>query len=355
MYPSFSVEQLQTICQKHTETIVRESNSGALLFAAYGARLLGLYPEKNGENLLWTYRNLEESFQSGQWMVGGERLWIAPERAFYYENPRDFEGFHVPASIDPGDYSRSDDLVFTNEFPALNYLTNETYDGSTARRSFRLIDDPYQTGLAFAGVAIDDAVALSAPDIPMCAWSLAQVYTCGPDRPATALFPIKPGAGLLSYFNPIPGARADVQNGYARFLIDANEVYKLAIRPEDMRFDNPCKALYLRPAQTGDRWSCLIKRTDDMPRSQQECVDSARENPEGPMGAIQSYNNGPGFSAGDDMPFGEVELQLSTGVTRDGKTVSQASHELLGYTGSFEEILALAQTALAIDNPPALY
>ncbi len=355
MYPSFSFEELKTLTQRHTESYTRESKTGALVFSLYGARLLGLFPEKNGENLLWIYNRLEDSMKTGQWMVGGERLWISPERAFYYENPRDFEGFHVPASIDPGDYAAAGDLSFINEFPALNYLTNETYDGSVAQRSFRQIEDPYNTGFAYAGVGIEDSVALTSTDVTMCAWSLAQIYTCGPEKPGTALFPIKPSASVLSYFNPIPADRASVHDGYARFVIDANEVYKLAIRPEDIRFDNPVKAVYLRPSMNGDTWTCLIKRSNDLPESQAQCVDVPRDNPEGEMGAIQSYNNGPGFTGGDDVPFGEIELQFSKGHNEDGKTVSRASHELLGYVGTRTEMIALARQALDIEQEPALY
>jgi hypothetical protein len=53
--------------------------------------------------------------------------------------------------------------------------------------------------------------------------------------------------------------------------------------------------------------------------------------------------------------FGEIELQLLKGVTNGNKTVSTATHELLGYIGRKEEIEEVAKSALAIDTVPELY
>ncbi|MFW5775066.1 MAG: hypothetical protein ACOCW2_02150, partial [Chitinivibrionales bacterium] len=68
-YPSLSLEQLKVITAKHSDVIVSETASGAMLFTTYGARLLGLFAEKNGHNLLWVYAGLEQSMSSGQWLT----------------------------------------------------------------------------------------------------------------------------------------------------------------------------------------------------------------------------------------------------------------------------------------------
>ncbi|MFP4416951.1 MAG: hypothetical protein ACLFSB_06740 [Chitinispirillaceae bacterium] len=354
-YPSFSLEQLKAVTAKHSDIIISETDSGALLFTTYGARLLGLFPERNGHNLLWVYAHVEESMRTGQWLTGGERLWIAPEKYFYYENPRDFEGFHVPAGIDPGSYAHLADLTFGNEFSVLNYSTNETYDECIQKRVFSQLEDPYQTGLAYAGVSITDMVSFPAPDLDIAAWSLSQVYTCGPERNGTVLFPMKSSGRILSYFSPIPPDRAEVCNQYGRFKIDSNAWYKMAIRPEDTKEDNPCKLVYVSPDPTTDAWHCLIKRSDDIPLTQDQCVDAPRENPQGEKGAIQSYNNAPGYTGTDTVLYGELELQLKKGASGNGKTVSEATHELLGYTASKEDILSLAKKALGTDSIPELY
>ncbi|MBD3316089.1 MAG: hypothetical protein GF344_09900 [Chitinivibrionales bacterium] len=354
-YRTFSFDELKEIVGRRSEIVIQESATGALLFSAYGGRLLGLYPKRRGHNALWVYEGIEEAMSGQQWMIGGERLWIAPERDFFYENPRDFEGFHVPAGIDPGEYQKLGDTVFENIFSLLNCARNETYDNCQARRIFTPVNDPFESRLAFAGVEIKERLMITTPNLTMAGWSLAQVYTCGAERPGTVLFPVTSDAQMLSYFEPIPRDRAEVLNGYARFRIDGAAVYKLAIRPQDIIWDNPVKAVYVTPAPDGDDWQCTIKMTDDIPQSQEECVDVARANPGGPKGAIQSYNNGPGFSGGDQIPFGEIELQLNRGLFDSSTSTSTASHTLLGYAGSKEEILALAGRALRIDGTPEVY
>jgi len=352
---NFTFQELKSLIETNTQIIVKESNTGLLLFSVYGARLLGLFPLKNENNVLWVTDNIVESIQKGQWMTGGERVWVSPERSFFYENPRDFIGFHVPAGIDPGEFDITGDLCFTNRFSLLNCEKNETYDNCLTQRSFSLIDDPFQTQLPYAGVTIQESIRIPQTHLPMCAWSIAQVYTCGTNNPGTALFPIRPGGTIVPYFNQIPDSRAYVKEGYARFKIDAQSIYKLGIQPEDMIFENEVKAVYISPCPHNESWFCIIKRSNDMPRSQIECVDVARDNPSGPKGAIQSYNNGPGFSGGNNVPFGEIELQLSTGKTIGEFTISEASHQLLSYYGTKNEMLELAKHALLLNVIPEIY
>lgn len=354
-FPTTKLEEITKITKKHTKVVTKETTNGTLVFTEYGARLLGLFPNNKLPNLLWVDSKLDEKMAEGNWMIGGERLWIAPERNFFYENPRDFDGFHVPAEIDPGEYDQIDELTFESNFALLDYHTNETFDNSIARRQFQVINDPYNTGLDFAGVQIKDLLSISSPNMTMCGWSLAQVYTCGKGKPGTALFPIKPSGKILSYFSPIPSTRASVEQGYAKFLIDSAEIYKFAIMPEDMVFSNPIKAVYVSPFPNSKEWFCIVKRTDDMPRSQAECVDIARDNPNGPRGAIQSYNNGPGFGGGEVIPFGEIELQLNKGAFVNNRTISMAIHDILGYAGKKEEILGLAMKLLRSQEIPKIF
>ena len=355
-YPTFSLDQLDKTAEQHTDVDILEMGNGAALFTEAGARLLGLFPHADLPNTLWTSEQLGSFLARREWLIGGERLWIAPERHFFYENPRDFEGFHVPAGIDPGNYERLAHCTYENTFSLIDLHSNTPWDNSRMLRSFTPLADPYHTGLAYMGVAANDTVEINGPGAHFCAWSLTQVYSCGPGKAGTAFFPVADTAQLISYFEPVPPRYATVhKEGYASFRIDANAIYKIGIRPEDMRFDNLCKALYLSPFPGSKKWFCLIKRSDSMPRSQAECVDIARSNPEGPMGAIQSYNNGPDFRPDIECPFGEIELQLQKGRDEGGKSVSKAHHELLSYAGTKAQMLDLAQTVLGLQAPPSAY
>jgi hypothetical protein len=355
-YRSFPLRDLQNAVAPYTESTVKETQSGNVLTTTYGARLLGLYPRRDGLNTLWIFEDIEKEMKLQQWLVGGERLWIAPEREFYYENPRDFDGFHVPAGIDPGNYQMLGEMVYENIFSLLNCARNETYDNCLARRTIKLIEDPFQSGLEYAGVEIAEMLMITKPNLNMSAWSIAQVYSSGPEKPGTAFFPVREGAHPLSYFSPIPQDRVSVNGTCARFKIDGEEIYKLGIKPEDMDFDNPVKAVYVSPWPQGDDWFAVIKVSDDMPRTQEECVDIPRGDTSGPKGAIQSYNNGPDFSDEiENAPFGEIELQLNCGLFDTSTTTSTGTHKLLSYAGSKEQILNLAAEALRLDSTPELY
>ncbi len=359
-YRTFSFQELKVITERYTNIIVKKNENGVMLFTQQGARLLGMFPDSEGDNVLWVNRDVENFIPKHYALVGGERLWISPERNFYYENPRDFAGYRIPHEIDPGEYEcleGDDSIVFANSFSLLEYDQNKLFDNSLEKRSFSLVPDPYNTDLPYIGVSITDEISVNDSSIEMCAWSLAQVYTGGPESPGTALFPITGNCEPISYFDPIPPDRVDVCNGYVRFKIDGSFSNKLGIRPEDCNLDIPCKALYLSKTPSDNAtWFCVIKRSNDVPHSQEECVDTAMSDPAGPKGAVQAFNTDHGSKEElSAFPCGELGLQLSRGIVEDNRTVSKGTHELLGYTGSKDEMLELAQSVLRIEETPKLY
>jgi hypothetical protein len=348
---TFSIDDIRNSVEKKTGTTIKGTRTGAVVFTEFGARLLGLFPSLSDPNTLWVPEDIDQRIESNDWLSGGERLWIAPQRDYFFKNPLEFEGFHVSPNIDPGIYSQKGDLKYESAFSLSNYSKSEEYDGSVARREFTLIDDPYESCLDYAGVQIFDHLSVPSSNVDMCAWSIAMVNTCGSEMPGTVLFPVRIGASLVSYFDPVPSHRATVENGYARFLIDSQKAYKMAIRPEDIVWENPAKVIYIAPYPGGKRWFCLIKRSDDLPKNQDDCVDTPCGNPDGPKGATQAYNSC--FDHGS--LYGEIELQLNKGISDGDRTTSSATHELLGYTGTKDEILSLAQRVLAIEELPKVF
>lgn len=349
----FTIQQILDETDGRAGITIRYTGTGAMLFSEFGARLLGLFPDKSGLNLLWLAHDLREKIDNCSWLTGGERLWIAPQRDYFFENPRDFEGFRVSPEIDPGVYKQNGDLHYENIFSLLDYMRNRIYAESLASRRFHPIADPYSSGLPYAGVKITDHLSISSSGLDLCPWSVSMVNSCGPENPGTALFPVRNNPSLLSYFDPVPPERVSLENGYARFLLDSRMHLKLAINPENIVWENPAKILYVSPFPDRPEWFCVVKRSDDLPRNQDECVDISMSNPTGPRGAIQVYNN---LSEDHErLCYGEIELQLTKGRSVDGRTISTATHELLGYSGTRDEILDLAGKVLGIDCKPEIY
>ncbi len=358
-YRSFTAKELLTLAGRHTEVVTREVNGGILIFIQQGARLLGMYPQSEGDNTLWLNMDLETNLAQHHTLVGGNRLWIAPEKNFFYENPRDFEGYHVPAEIDPGQYTTVDvgeNIIFENTFSLLEYDNNQLFDNSVERRSFASIPDPYDTQLPYIGVAIDDSIAIYDLDIKMCASSITSLYANGNGSSGTVLIPCKPESELIGYHAPIPSELSEITKGIARLKVDGEQLCKISLKPEYINFDNPCKGLYLSPTPSNpELWSCVIARSDDLPRDQESCVDKPKRNPQGPKGVILALNSDLGYNESGFIQFGEMELQFNCGTKVDNKTVSRAHHELLSYTGSKEAMLELAKIALQTDITPELY
>ncbi len=361
-HPNISAQTLRATLAPHTDVMVRHSDSGQLVFARYGGRLLGLYPRADGPNALWVNPALAATLAAGEWLSGGERLWLAPERDFFYRDPANFGGVHVPTAIDPGAWqvdsaAREDTLRLSSTFDLYDCQQQQTYRQSCLQRTFRPFSDPYATGLDYVGVQIQDQVTLRQTPRRFCAWSITQVYLPHRSHPATALIPTRDQADILAYFDAIPAEQAEACRGYIRFRLDAAAIYKLAVRPEQLNPANPVKALCLAPCPDGTDWCCVVKRTQAVPRTQAECVDIARNPATRLRGVVQSYNHGP--QAGESVTphhFGEIEIQFNAAQpAADNSARSRAQHELLAYSGSRTQMLALAQQLLQLEQPPAVY
>ncbi|MHA1273794.1 MAG: hypothetical protein ACTSQS_10195, partial [Promethearchaeota archaeon] len=93
----------------------------------------------------------------------------------------------------------------------------------------------------------------------------------------------------------------------------------------------------------------LVKLSDDIPKTQKECRDVARDHPESEIGVIQSYNsNSPEKPL---LKYGEIELQLSMFQTIDNTSHGKAIHYLIGYISSKDEIFNAVEKYFGISEP----
>lgn len=86
------------------------------LLTQRGARVLGLFPVGEGaaetDSLFWTPDAWESAddvramIDSGNWNIGGERFWVAPEVQYHAQSREDFlNTLVVPPAVDPGRYN----------------------------------------------------------------------------------------------------------------------------------------------------------------------------------------------------------------------------------------------------------
>jgi hypothetical protein len=203
--------------------------------------------------------------------------------------------------------------------------------------------------LSYCGVEFVDDSIFFQPGLKINGWSLACIISGGSSNPGTVLIPTKSNPRPLSYFRTIPQDRLRVGDNYVAFKIDVDDIYKLAIRPEDIDFSRKAKIGYVLKIPDSEEYGFLVKLSDDIPKSQGECFDVSKEHPEDEIGVIQSYNseslNKP------SLKFGEIELQLNQFKAIDNTSHGKAKHQICGYIGSKEEILMVVEKYLGITNP----
>ena len=348
----FTKDKLISTISDHTKLVELDSGKGSVQISEYGGRPLGIFPKDNCYNLLWVNPNIKEAIKSRSHVIGGDRYWVSPERDFFYKKPETFEEWTCPPALDPANYeilaiSDSSCTVSSGVF-LLNQRTKQGYQGEITRQ-FKLIDEPYSTGVSYCGIEILDDCIFYRPNLKINGWSLATVISGGVISSGTVLIPTKENPKQISYFRTIPEDRVKTGQNYVAFKIDVDEVYKLAIRPEDIDFNRPAKIGYILKIPDFEDYGFIVKLSNDIPRNQNECFDVPRDHPESEIGVIQSYN-----SESPDKPllnFGEIELQLNSFKTVENASHGKAKHQIFGYIGTKEEILTVVKMYLGIENP----
>jgi len=328
------------------------NEESSVIVSEYGGRLLGLFPKNDVFSLLWVNPEIKNVIKSRQRDIGGDRYWISPEREFFYEKPQTWEGWFCPHGLDPAYYEilaeSSKSCTLSSPITVESQIKKEIYNGEITRQ-ISLIKDPLSTGLSYCGVEFVDDCVFFQPSLRINGWSLACIISGGSSNPGTALIPTKSNPKPLSYFRTIPQDRLRVGNNYVAFKIDVDDIYKLAIRPEDIDFSRKAKIGYVLKIPDSEEYGFLVKLSDDIPKSQKECFDVSRDHPEEEIGVIQSYNSESLNKS--SLKFGEIELQLNQFETIENSSHGKAKHQVLGYIGSKEEILDVIEKFLGITNP----
>lgn len=313
---------------KYTSLKELSKNNTKAVICERGARLIYL-SVNNSPNLLWVNPQLDKILEKNEWNTGGLRVWISPERNFFYRKPATFQEWFCPNTLDPANYkileARENKIVLQTDFELKDIATGETLRG-VIRREFLLREAAENR----ATIAVREALFTEKTiSTKVNLWALLQV-----NPPGTVVVPVKENAEPVHYFKPIPLNRIKVSNEAVFFKIDGNLVCKLGVKPEDL--PTPGEACIAYISNIGNIWYYLMLKTSQAPENQEECLDPPKHNPEGPRGCVQSYNSGP---EGGPEKFGEIELQFEP-ATKIGKHyISTVKYTLEAAVGTREEVL----------------
>ncbi|MBO3833369.1 MAG: hypothetical protein FGF51_08350 [Candidatus Brockarchaeota archaeon] len=329
-------EKLLSALEGLTKTVVLENDVGSAIVTQYGARILGVFVGDR-QNPFWVSKNLSSAISSGEWNIGGNRLWVSPERRFYYRRPEGFEDWLCQSSLDPGNWSivsSSGKSVNLDGEAELEDFASQTRIHLSFSRQISIRGESVRKGLEHVELKVRDAmVARGEVKNGVNLWSLTQVRPGG-IRSGTVIVPTRRGAKPIHYFGKIPRDRLKVSGDHVSFKIDGAAIYKLGIAPEDVPQPGCSRILYY--AEHGRNEVFLVSMGTMMaPVSQEECLDVAKADPAGPKGCVQSYNSGP------DLCFGEIELHFKPATRVKDSFVSYADYDIDVFAGRRGDVLRL--------------
>ena len=341
---NIGVNELSEIINVHSKSAVIERNGWKVVISEKGARILGIFLN-DLPNLLWVNPRIEEVLERGEWNVGGHRIWISPERNFFYKDPENFDGWFCPEELDPGSYKivedEEDKVILDGEISVYDNVLKTSLEASV-RREIRLVE----AGRKELKLRIREGIVgkYSARVHP---WVLTQV-PISYGGVGTVLVSVKRNAEPIHYFGEIPKNRLRILRDHVAFKIDGNFVSKLGVRPEDLREAGSGAIAYVSKVEKRT-WSAIILRTHNLPLTQEDCLDIPKWNPDSLRGVIQSYNSGP--EAFSDIKFGEIELQLAPTINLSDRIFTTVEYDLIGFIGQRKEVLTRVRRTMKIKKP----
>lgn len=218
----------------------------SLVISRFGGRVFGPFLAAESESIFWlnsafaTAGSFKTFLASGDWNLGGERFWIAPEiQYFVKDRTRYWETIGVPPQLDPGNYKleqtgpeqwRLDQtltLEASNVGSGLKELTMERYiqpvaDPLSHLSRYQELSDE----VLFAGY--EQVVTLS-EDKPTGlmseAWNIIQLNPGG-----LLLIPATPTVESTDYYEPVGDTLQVFHPHYVGLKINGSRQYKVGYK-----------------------------------------------------------------------------------------------------------------------------
>lgn len=319
--------------------------TGGLLITQRGARVLGVFLDGVADNLYWTNPAAvgdagaaKAAVSSGEWNVGGDRVWLSPEIELHFLNPAQphHTNYAVPADLDPGQYVADSiakqGILFASEGGADNLVSGKPFQ-FTARRQITLCAPPVDPGgLSYVGYELSSMLKVSRPDRPEACYGLWQLLQIPPG--GTIYIPTQGDPEPIDYFQTGVSGHVQRQSGTIAFPVTGTEQHKLGLRPDHVR---GLMGYYRR---AGDQATLIVRQAAVFPGAiYADYPAHARERRDV---ALQFYNDG-----GDAGGFGELEYHSTAAVARNFYTVRDVSRTWC-FGGPADEIRDLARRLLGV-------
>lgn len=218
----------------------------SLIISQFGGRVFGPFLSPESESIFWlnpafaATGSFKTFLASGDWNLGGERFWIAPEiQYFVKDRTRYWETIGVPPQLDPGDYKLEPAgpgqwrLVQTLSLEAFNVASG--FKELTLERTIHQVADPlsrlssYQElGQAVLFAGYEQVVTLSEEKrtgLMSEAWNIIQLNPGG-----ELLIPATPPVEATDYYEPVGDTLQVIQPHYVSLQINGSRQYKVGYK-----------------------------------------------------------------------------------------------------------------------------
>jgi len=246
-----------------------------------------------GEPTLWENPNW-----SGDWNVGGDRLWLGPEIDWFWKKTDrpDIRFYDVPSSIDDDQWvaeSSGSDCCKIRKAGRIDHQRTDHYVEFELTRAFSRVALPALNGFesAIAYETVNQLQLLDGtPGQPMDLWSLLQMPSGG-----RMFVSVLPKSQFRNHYEPIPNARWTDNDGLMELQVSGSELYKIGLAPDSVLG----RMAYVRESSNGDY---LVIYRNITPQFRRPYCDVPLSEPDSQGDAIQIFYDGGRYGQ-----MGEIE------------------------------------------------
>ncbi|MBN1671961.1 MAG: hypothetical protein JXR37_13060 [Kiritimatiellae bacterium] len=339
--------------------VLELQNGASVIVSQRGGRVLGPFLAKDGESILWlngifadaaafnTFLNSAAGLDAGNWNLGGDRFWMAPEIQYNVKDrSRFWESYTLPEQVDPGQYAL--EQVNEHAWRLSQNLTLATYNVASGNKDLHLerlvrrVEDPLRhlnsyaqltQGVTFAG--LEQVVSLSEkePDGIMSeAWNLVQLNPGG-----TLLIPASPCVEYTDYYDPVGDELQSIHSNHVRLKLTGANQYKVGYKAAHV-FG---RIGYLNRLSDG-RCYLLVRSFFSNPSA--AYAEEPAHLPGGRGHSVHIYNDSGQFGG-----FGELECNAQTIGGATGRSSSTDQMVLWLYVGDEDKLKEITRHLLGID------
>ncbi|NOZ73147.1 MAG: hypothetical protein GXP38_14785 [Chloroflexi bacterium] len=217
-----------------------------IIISERGGRVFGPFLSPDTESMFWVNEAFADAerfrdfLASGDWNMGGERVWIAPETQYLVRDRADFWGtIHIPEQMDPGVQFLS--KVGEDCWKISQNMLLEAYNFAAGQKQlrldkwFRMVEDPLRNLAVYPELSQDvrfagyqQTVHLSETrhdEIVSESWNLIQVRPGG-----QILIPTTSQPEYSNYFAPVDSHHLTFEPWGMRLQISGRKQYKVGVQ-----------------------------------------------------------------------------------------------------------------------------